>query len=55
MGDDMHQLAVEPVHRAHMCRAETHSVTGDCIKYRLQVESGVADDFEDFGARRQLL
>src|SRR5262245_15323393 len=55
VGDDMYQPAIEPMHRAQMRVAETHSVDDDRVEYRLQVESRTAEDFENFGSGRLLL
>src|SRR5262249_41343903 len=55
VGDDMNQLAIEPVHRTHVCVAETHSVDDDRVEYGLQVEGRTAENFEDFSGGRLLL
>src|SRR5262249_7341235 len=54
-GDDMNQVAIKPVHRAHTRVAETHSVYDDRVEDRLEVKARVADDFKDFGTGRLLL
>jgi hypothetical protein len=42
--DDMYQLAVKPVHSAHMRVAETHSIDDNRVEDRLEVKARVADD-----------
>ncbi len=53
--DDMHELAVEQVHGAHMRMAEAHSVGDNRFEDRLQIEGGVANNFEHFSGSSLLL
>ncbi len=54
VGDEVHQLAVEPVRRAHACAAQAHRAGDDRVENRLHVGRRARDDAQDL-ARRRLL
>ena len=53
--DEMHELAIEQVHGAHMRMAEAYSVGDNRFENRLQIEGGAANDFEHFSGSSLLL
>ena len=55
MSDEVHQLAVEPVHRAHARPAKAHRVGDDGIEHRLNIGLRSADHSQDFIRCRLLL
>src|SRR4029453_7620757 len=54
VGDEVYQLAIEPIHGAHAGAAETYRVGHDGVEDRLDIGRRARDDPEDLAGRRLL-